>query len=531
MPLFSSYAYPITATGAVPRTTLARLNDTINVLDFGAIIGDYSPLLDNRAAFTAAFTAAAASWSGSTAGSGGRVYVPRGIYNFTGPLTLPTNSVTLVGESAASTQLVGDFNGYLLDGSATPSTGGGFLIENLKVRNGNLTPFTSGAISLAGRCPTVRACEIGGMVCVNFTGAVAPRIADCMIGFSNFGGTPGLGAIGVLFAGDGGMMENVSGRQLDVVIALSGTGIVIQGCHFEVCRSVIVSGYNAHGLGLGYARGVYVLGISCESPGIMLDVVGPTSGSIGLGGQTHQSAGINPNPGSPYPDRPLWMFRIADGMAENLILGGGGGTSDLVDPTGGFFSIGLPPTGQFRTGGCYFSGCVPSPIPNTFNGAVWKFPGSAGGGAAVAGAANSVRLVNCGITPIWRYDDLPWGTLTGASISNGSGAAGTILTYSAATRLTLEVGSVIGGGTTLPNTKVTALLTSTTATVDKSQLVASGTKTFYCNNPGDEYLISDSVDAIWTGTTSNAGKPAVGGGANQVSVMFKETLPGYTLVG
>ena len=435
------------------------------------------------------------------------------------------NSFTIIGEAPACTQIIGNFAGYLFDTGTSSFSAGGFIIENLHFVNSyNAAPYTSGCIRMGGIAPTVRNCWFGGMVGVNFSGAVAPRLCDTYMQ-SSLPNPPGVGSIGVLLAGDGGVVENFSGSGMEVCIALSGTGQSVHGCHFEVSRRGVVAGFSASSLGLGYSRGVAVQGVSCEAVGIPLDIAGPTVGYFNaVAGQLHQSTNVNPNPASAYPDRALWGLRVQNGTAESLtIIDCGGGSSADIDPAGGSAYIGTLPTGLIRSGGCFISFLDDTPTANVTE--TWTLPGSANGGTAVAGAANCARLMQCNRSLVWSYNDLPWGTLTSASIS------GTTLTYSAATRLTLEVGAVLKGTGVTAGTKVTAILSSTSATVTPSQTASSGTYTFFCNNPGDTYEIKDSTDAIWTGSVSNAGKPiTTGGGSNRVTVLFKETV-GYVLVG
>jgi hypothetical protein len=528
---FTDFAFAINATGAVARTMPDRLTDQINVMEFGADPSG-GALTDNRTAFEAAIAAATPTWPGAGTKAAGRIYIPRGLYNFLGPLELlpdltagTFNSFTITGEALGCTKLLGNFNGYILDMGEEEIEDGGFIIEQLHVMNSNTTPFTSGAIRMGGICPTVRSCQLGGMVQANFTGAKAPAIRDTFIGGS-LDHPPGEGNIGVLFAGDGGVVENCQGSYLDISIALSGTGQSVHGCHFENCRRVIVTGFTAGGIGLGYSRGVSVQSQSCEGCAIALDIAGPTVGSFtGIGGQMHQTPDVNPDPDSDFPDRCKWTVRIQDDCAEGLqIIQCNGSTADLVDPTGGLYYIGMPPDGFIRTGGAWIFGAQDNTLGGRTADQNFTLPGSAGGGSAVAGAANCARLVRSTRALVWQYDDLPWGTLVGASVS------GTTLSYSSATRLTLEEGAVLSGTGVTPGTKVTEILTSTTASVTPSQTASSTTMTFYCNNPGDEYTISDSVDPLWTGSASNAGKPVVGGGAELVSISFKET-DGYVIVG
>jgi hypothetical protein len=44
-------------------------------------------------------------------------------------------------------------------------------------------------------------------------------------------------------------------------------------------------------------------------------------------------------------------------------------------------------------------------------------------------------------------------------------------------------------------------------------------------------MITDSVDPPWTGSASNVGKPAVGGGTNKVFVRWKPLSARWVLAG
>lgn len=535
---FVTWAFPISATGAVARTLPDRLKDHISVQEFTGVDPSGDPSSDNQGAFVSAISAATRSSKAA-----GRIYVPRGIYNFKSSVPLipgltpgSDNSFCIEGESAASTYLQGSFNGYILDaGVGMAGIPGGFSIENFRIINNDPTPFTSGCLRIGGIGPRVLSCWLQGMVGANFVGATSARLRDSYLqpALANFGGQPGLGTVGVIMAGDGGIVENTSAQLVDVGYAFSGTGMYMGGCHWEVCRTGIALGYptpaglTANSFGLGKLSGFSLEACSAEASGIIVDIQGPTSAGFlsSVGGQMHSGAGQFISPITIGSDLAYAGFRIPDGFASGLsFYNCGGGSGGVSDPAGASFIIGLPAAGNYRTGGSNLRGASGGLI----SAPSWKMPGSATGGSAVPGAANCARLQSCDFVPVWTFNDLAWGTLTGFSIS------GTNFSYSGSTRLTPEVGATLGGGSISPGTKIVSVdIVAKTGTVDKNQNVSSMTAMFYCNNPGDEYQIGDSPDPVWVVSpgVSNAGKPiTTGGGSNRVTVVFKETQ-GYVIVG
>src|SRR3546814_2074557 len=117
------------AAGAITRSIRAKLADTVNVLDFGAV-GD--GVADDLAAFDAALAYAASL-------GGGRVDVPAGEFRLSGPLVFPDASgLELVGTSKASagglnangaTKLIADHT----DGAAIRISGENNVLRNLLV--------------------------------------------------------------------------------------------------------------------------------------------------------------------------------------------------------------------------------------------------------------------------------------------------------------------------------------------------------------------------------------------------------------
>lgn len=83
--------YMTTRTGGVARNVYLKLQEVMDVRDFGAT-GDGST--DDTAAFTAAFTACATT--------GGAVYVPTGTYKVTSAITISKNNCTLFGDGNSS---------------------------------------------------------------------------------------------------------------------------------------------------------------------------------------------------------------------------------------------------------------------------------------------------------------------------------------------------------------------------------------------------------------------------------------------
>jgi hypothetical protein len=70
---------------------------------------------------------------------------------------------------------------------------------------------------------------------------------------------------------------------------------------------------------------------------------------------------------------------------------------------------------------------------------------------------------------------------------------------------------------------------NTDGAVPLAQLpVPPNAPTFMSRHP---VMITDSVDPLWTGSASNVGKPAVGGGTNKVLVRWNPRLAKWVLAG
>ena len=131
---------PVTATGSmISRSLKDRFADTVNVKDFGAA-GD--GIQDDTSAIQAALTA----------GAGGKVFLPEGIYKTTNALNISSN-----------TWLCGSGEGSVIRSLTLVSGGGGlgvghrqvsgvnisgFRISNLKFDTGSMTGFAAGMRSI-----------------------------------------------------------------------------------------------------------------------------------------------------------------------------------------------------------------------------------------------------------------------------------------------------------------------------------------------------------------------------------------------
>ena len=118
-------------TGAVARTVASKLNDNINVRDFGAV-GD--GVADDTAAIQAAITAA---------GSGGTINIPKGTYNVSATLNGLINQQILgSGPNETIIQRTGDYGNTLYFSLAGAAKISGIWF--------NLTPgYTSGSTTIA----------------------------------------------------------------------------------------------------------------------------------------------------------------------------------------------------------------------------------------------------------------------------------------------------------------------------------------------------------------------------------------------
>lgn len=120
-------------TGAVARTVASKLNDIINVKDFGAV---GNGVADDTAAIQAAITAA---------GSGGTIIIPTGTYNVSATLNALSNQQILgAGPNATFIQRTGNYGNTLYFSSAGAAKISGIWF--------NLNPgYTSGSTTIANK--------------------------------------------------------------------------------------------------------------------------------------------------------------------------------------------------------------------------------------------------------------------------------------------------------------------------------------------------------------------------------------------
>jgi hypothetical protein len=136
---FTSFAFT-TLHGSTQRTTPVRLEDVVNVLDFGADPNNNTtsgvPTATTNAINAAiAFAATKGSATGGTK-QGGTVFFPPGNYAINGSLTNSgTATVRLVGSGMWCTWIRGAVNGYIIDMQGSLSVGAFTSVEDLGVYN------------------------------------------------------------------------------------------------------------------------------------------------------------------------------------------------------------------------------------------------------------------------------------------------------------------------------------------------------------------------------------------------------------
>lgn len=439
--LFTAFAYP--ATGApTSRTTPDRLNDYVSVRDYGA-----DPTGGNTAATFAAFNSAIAATLSITNGYGA-VFVPRGFYNIGAGnyIQLPPNlsgnknSFRIFGESAGSTLIQGNVNGFIFDTGGDNVVTGSHVIEGLTVNNGNTTPFTSGCIRIGnGQNSTVRDCMGSGQVFVTFENPPGTRLAQGMGLVENckLSGDGTTTCIGIVASGDNPMVHHCTFGGFDKAILLAGHGPVVIGCHFETNQYGIICGMGGDG-NANVVSVMLIANCNFEACGTMIDVVASTSGTIiSSGGQCHST----PSMGGVPNDTSKYGLRLRDGK-YNLLTIDNFAVSGTADNA--LISIGTSigrPLNKFKGLSAFSSA----------GSTLWELPGSATGGFAAVDQAACATFELCSISPIWKYNDLPWDSLSGAQIT------GVSLIYTSASRGQGPlVGGLITGAGVTAGTTITA---------------------------------------------------------------------------
>lgn len=430
-------AFPIATTELIrpSGTTTARnlkdkLAEVLSVRDFGA---DPTGVADSASAFRLAL-AEAITTASEAQGAIGAVFVPRGRYKINSAITLPPNGIaqnsfTIYGESSGASQIFSSFNGFVFDtGGNTTGISGGYIFEKLSVTNTNTTQYTSGCFRLGGaQNSIVRSCGGSGQVWVTFEYPVGTRLAqgsgiveNCMVA-----GDGTSTCIGIVAAGDNMMVSHCILTNWGVAIALAGFNPVVLCCHFEINGTAIAVGMN--GDGTSDACGAYsIISTTYEANGTGIDIIGGSAGVIMSWGMLlHNSATI----GGVAPGICNYGLRIRDTTMHQTTIENGGtsGTSTVAH-----ISVGNPVGGAYLRPLNVFKGI----IAQATSGTGWVLPGSGTGGAAAADAANCAVFEQCNISPVWKYDDLPWDTLTSATIT------GTSLVYASASR---GLGPILGG--------------------------------------------------------------------------------------
>ncbi len=227
-----------------------------------------------------------------------------------------------------------------------------------------------------------------------------------------------------------------------------GSGHVVLGCHFEVNTRAIVTG-RAGDDTAGQVNAIMIADVAFEGNGTAIDIHGATSKALiqgiyilgehtGIGGVSDQISSYG--------------IRIRDNtLTDSTIIG--------VQANGDFSTAGISVgelTGMRIRAGNLIQGCN-SNLNAGSTGVPWIFP------TATAQAAAGYTFMGCNRHPAWTYSNLPTCETTfTATISNGSGGAGTILNVSAVGAGTLTVGQTVYGAGVKGNTVILNQTSGTT---------------------------------------------------------------------
>lgn len=525
---FTSFSFP--ASGApTSRTMPSRLSDVFNVKDYGAV-GD--GVTDDTTAIRAAI---AAMWGAS--GRGGIVYFPPGVYQVTDTIDIQNTgpggntSGRIVGSGRDATIIRGNVpNGFIFYQPTAGNSNGPEEISHLRLWNTS-TWVGSGCLFLGNSSAVVENVHFTGMI-----GALGPynnfdwTFRNCSgepqsDGITGTNGTIGISGYSPLIYG-----WRSTGAFAVGLSSFGSNGTIMNGCGIENCSIGIQLG-----LGVSWAS-------SCTISGNIL-TVGGTLGTLELPQFSASPRTILVGRGLTLP---AWGFR-ADDVANNgaiyivddhftdpsLTGQGYAGTYRISTTLGspittpipilGWFAYNCAPidvsaieteacrrgiyvrnSGNGRINGCFFTG-TPTECVDEFGTKAYSSHSGidlvAGVGLVVEGvhAANNGYAGGIYIDPsatlqgttlISCISDKQADNVTTATISNGSGSAGTVLNVaSVASGSTIGIGMSVTGTGVSANTVVTGnhmtdgTLTGTGTTgtyrVNNSQNVASTTITIH----------------------------------------------------
>jgi hypothetical protein len=484
---YTSFAYPLSSLPSMrrataTRTSLQRFADVCNVKDFGAL-GNNSH--DDTAAIQAAINAASDR-------GGGTVYFPAGIYTITRRLEVATGprfgsgtALTLLGcgANAGTSQgsmIRGNIRDYLLYvGHGNRSVG---TIQGLCFNNSAEFPFTS--TEPPGN-PNNRPNFNGGdgLGAVYYGSGIGTSFINCDFQVSSGIGLNCRGFASAIIGCNFSGAFNGYNPPFDIY---SSIGIVISGGNGAVRVSNCKIATLGHGICVFRSAGLMAEGIDLEVCGV----------GLGLGSQF---IGFYDDDSGVY--RPPWSWL----------------SCNLINITG---IIGESCFARFVE----VNGCRGLVMENCH---LASLAGNPEFGIAITGLTHG-RFQNVQLTGAY--------SAYGIDICGTDGLVSDVIfenVYVANTNYSDEAhdwrlppASAYEAGA-----NPTAFINcSTDGAVTLSQLPATSPNVprFMSGHP---VLIKDSVDPLWTGTASNVGKPAVGGGTNKVFVRWNPRSAAWVLAG
>jgi hypothetical protein len=557
---FTTFAYAPTRgasipTGATTRTTPERFGDIINVKDFGAL-GDFSH--DDSSAIQAALAVSSAN---------NTIFFPPGGYKCGTAINIGVGSGgRIIGSGDGATFIFGDLpNGFVFyqnDGDNGPSEIGHLGISNTSTNVG------TGALRISNSSAHIHNCGFRGMILVLLPFNIYDMIIERCGGVSNQNVTNGTGYNGTL--GIAGYAPHVFGCRstgpFQTFFQLWGSnGAALIGNGIENCECCMLlgalTGWASHctvsgdiltvggTLGtneatFGYGAQVYCSGLPLKTWGSdpMADISVGTGTYIIANGTGTGGAGtyqLNTGGHSITTPVPAWC-RVTrsigcyvaslqnEGCHYGVYLNSVGG--GMITAAGGNCATGEAVTQDGNTGwnphsGFYIRGASSTVISNCF-----------GSNNCVGGAfyfdpvqpTSGLTLISCSAAA--SAADV---TMT-ASISNGSGGAGTILNVTATSSNGLAIGMPVIGtgvtagtfisGSTATDGTLTGYNSTGTYRVNNSQSVASRTMT---SPYGPDYMLPTSTEGF-AGLKFISCTSSLGGGRTTSLVLANvfNALPG-----
>lgn len=292
--LFENVLYLAATSGATTkRTPATRDADIINVKDFGAL-GNNSH--DDTSNIQAAVNVAIAA-------GGGTVFFPVGIYKITAPGInvgdASSFSITLLGAGGFASQLLGNFNGFIIDRNQTISgTPGLRNIYNLDIKN---IHATGGCIRWIGNDGgDIASCRVQGKFGI-LIGQNQPSdtcfsttVRSCLVNGPNFPIVAG--SIGIMM-GPETIVAGCSIVNFENGIRAYGSGISISGCRIEVNTVGIFLGKDFSSTFFQVTAG-HISGCTLEANDIAIQMFicsGVTIAGITVQGSTNAPSGESIN--------------------------------------------------------------------------------------------------------------------------------------------------------------------------------------------------------------------------------------------